>query len=243
MKTLILGLLVGLPMISFCQTTYSPVGSSATFGDIMKSYGQSPQLAYHAISIKEGTVGYPYVMTDWSAGTVMFNGQEIKETSKTLNFDKIKGVLLYKKDENTVLEIEMNKVQSFVLNDPFGAQTFINGTAFGETGFLKEVFTSNDYHLYKATKCTFKPANFKSSGVFTTGNDYDEYVDENRYVIITPKNEITKLETLNNKEMKNLAAEFPEAASFIKSNMGTSNKEVFLTQLVTTLSSGTQATN
>lgn len=224
------------PVLAYSQTTYSAIGVSATFGDLMKSYGKSDQIAYKAISLKEGTVGFPYFLKDWAQGTVKFNGEEIKEPDFALNYDKINGKLLFKRSDNSILEVDMSKVEQFSLKDPAtGDQIFIKGNNYGETGFLNEVYTSNDYHLFKTISCRFKAADFKSNGMFTTGNDYDEYIDENHFIIVTPKGAIVKVDRLNGKEIKNLTAIFPEATSFIKNNANSDNREAFLIQLLDTV--------
>lgn len=145
--------------------------------------------------IKENTRGNRYFFDKWVKGNVTgTNGVIYNGSNMLLNYDKINKKLFLKAD-STIIELSSGDIAGFTLtdkNDSFYFERLKNST---DLNFYQPVYKrENGYSLYKLLDTKFKKADYQTNGIIETGNKYDEYVDVVEYFIISPKQEITKID-------------------------------------------------
>lgn len=137
-------------------------------------------------SIKEETKGSRYFFDKWQHGYVV-NAKDsiIQNTGIMFNYDKMGGGLLLTQDRHSAIEVNREAVKSFTLynnmNMPF---TFANVQAIDKNHYVEVLATGKKYQIYKAIKTKFEKSDYHTDGVSSSGNQYDEYVDDGTYYVI-----------------------------------------------------------
>ncbi len=184
---------------------------------------------------KENTVGHRYLFNRWVKGKIVnTNNEVISDDSYVFNYDKISSVLLATQDNKIVLEVNDSDVQSFTLtydgvNTVFERVPLISSQNF----FLPLVESEKGYTLYKLIKTRFEKANFSTNGIFSSGKNYDEYIDEPEYYVIYPSSkEFKKLELKRKSVKETLSSEIAKIRTYFSEHNGESFDENYLAGLV-----------
>lgn len=180
----------------FAQVTTSGIETS------FQSYLQSNQGNINSggllpsFLIKENTRGNRYLFERWVSGTVLgTDGVTYKPGNAVFNYDKIAQKLFMLVDGKTVMELSSGSIAGFRLtsNDTsFSFERLKNST---DLNFYQPIYkTGKGYSLYKLLQTKYKQANYQTNGIIQSGNKYDEYVDETQYFILSPKQELIKID-------------------------------------------------
>lgn len=159
---------------------------------------------YSSFSRKEDTRGSRYLFDNWVKGYVVDSkGNTIKNDNYRFNYDKINGALLLTQDQRAVVDVNKEQVKNFTVYDKLDQpMTFEYVSAIDMTHYSQVLSTGSKYKIYKFVKTTFIKSNYVSDGMASTGNRYDEYVDEPNYYIINVKTSEVKKISLKSKAIK-----------------------------------------
>ena len=189
---------------------------------------------------KENTVGSRYLFGRWVHGKVVnANSEQVNDDTYVFNYDKINRKLLATQDNKTVLEINDEDLQSFTLAYDENTVVFervplINKTDF----FVTSVESEKGYSLYKKLQTRFQKANFTTNGIFQSGKNYDEYVDESEYYVVFPGNKEVKKVELTRKSLRDVfKSNMTRVRRYYTEHSGETFDENFLGGLVNFLNS------
>jgi len=187
---------------------------------------------------KEETKGSRYFYKNWVHGAVINTKGEINSGEKYLfNYDKIGGGLLATKDRHSAIEVYRDQVSFFITVSSDGdTVTFANVPQIDPTHYVQLLSSGNKYKIYKAIKTNFTKANYHTDGIASTGNNYDEYVDEiSYYVINVQTNQMQKI-ALKKKAIKDVfAKEGDKLAKFMSNHSSDDIDDFYLSSLGSTL--------
>lgn len=193
----------------------------------------------NAFNNEENTIGKRFLFDEWVEGDSVMDAQGnfINTNAFLFNFDKLTGSLLASQDKINNMLVASNGIQSFILKSMgkkyfFTHMNTINPSPF----FLEMVKSGSRYALYKRFATKYIAANFRSDGVIQTGNNYNEYKDEDEYYVIDAATNKSQAVSLKAKTLKTVFAMDKEKVNsyFKKSNSGEID-EKFLLGLVTYL--------
>ncbi|GAA3971946.1 hypothetical protein [Mucilaginibacter dorajii] len=141
------------------------------------------------LASKENTKGSRYLFDTWAKGYVVDKtGNTVKNDNYSFNYDKINGSLLLSQDKQTAIDVSKDQVKTFTVYDKADQPlNFEYVPAIDATHFVQALSTGSKYKVYKLTKTTLVKADFKSDGMTSSGNKFDEYVDEPGYYVIDVK--------------------------------------------------------
>lgn len=186
-------------------------------------------------SSKENTVGNRYLFGRWVKGKVVNKDNVlISDDSYVFNYDKINRKLLATQDNRTVVEVNDEDVQSFMLTYDditviFQRVPLINSKDF----FVPLVENEKRYSLFKIIKTRFQKANFTTNGIFQSGKNYDEFIDEPEYYVVLPENKQVKKLELSRKSVKEtFKPQITKVRSYFTDHSGEILDEKYLTELV-----------
>ena len=137
------------------------------------------------MSVKE-TVGSRFLFNRWVHGFIIkTDGNILQNSTLLLNYDKMGGDLYLTENMSSVMVGDKNTIRSFVLFGP-GDQvfTFEKMTGISNDLYCQVISAGSKYKIYKLMKTKFVPSNFKSDGIASTGNTYDEYADDTSYYVL-----------------------------------------------------------
>jgi hypothetical protein len=184
---------------------------------------------------KENTKGSRYLFMDWVSGAVTTKqGVVIAKDSLLYNYDKISHDL-YLTDQKTVVEVDGENIRSFTFRTLGRPQTFVRLDAVQPKAFFVQLVDpgTSGYGLYKLTKTTFQKANYHSDGMVETGNNFDEYVDDQEYYILMPGGkEAKKVEFKRKAIQKALSAAKTKVDDYFNAHRNDDIDEDFLIGLV-----------
>lgn len=198
----------GAPM----PPAFTPISSSnGTTGGLLYHNGSIGGL-YPVFKNTEDTRGSRYLFNNWVAGYVVSPEDSVyKNPEYGFNYDKIGGKLLLTPDKHTAIEIDNERIKSFTLYDNLGqAETFEYVPAINKTHFPQLISGGNKYKIYKLINTKFEKNNYHSDGMTSTGNNYDEYVDEPTYYVLNVQSQQVQEFKLKKKSIK---AAFPNEGS------------------------------
>jgi hypothetical protein len=111
--------------------------------------------------------------------------------------------LLFSRDQHAVFLADKQEVKAFTLiDDNFQTYVFEAVPAIDPKHYSMVLSTGGKYKVYKLLTCVFVKANFTTNGITSSGNNYDEYVDESAYYILNVKtNQLQKI-ALKSKAIK-----------------------------------------
>lgn len=141
---------------------------------------------FPVFTIKEETRGSRYLFDKWQPGYVI-NAKDslIKRPNFMFNYDKMGGGLLLTQDERSAIEVNRDAIKSFTLyNNAQVPIIFENVPEIDRNHYVEVIATGKKYRIYKLVKTKFEKSNYSTDGVVTTGNPYDEYIDEGSYFVI-----------------------------------------------------------
>ncbi len=168
-------------------------------------------------NVKE-TVGSQFLFKRWVHGYIVkMNGDVIQTPALLMNYNKMTGDLFMTENQTSVMTGDKNTIKSFMLVGPDDAQyNFEMMTGISTDLYCQVISTGNKYKIYKLIKTKFIPSNYKTDGVVSTGNLYDEYADSYSYFVINLTTTAFQPLPLNKKSIKAIfAAEGTKADEYI----------------------------
>ncbi|MDB5139807.1 MAG: hypothetical protein JWR12_1723 [Mucilaginibacter sp.] len=194
-----------LPFFILCVVNVSLGQASSQTEDNSLIYNSSSSSGiYPVFSHTEETKGSRYLFNNWVTGFVVgINDSVYKNSSYGFNYDKIGGGLLLTSDKHSAIEVDKAKIKSFTLNnDGNEGMVFEYVPNIDKVHFVQLIAGGSRYNLYKRTITTFVKNNYHSDGMASTGNNYDEYVDDNTYYVLNKQTNQLQQFSLKKKSIK-----------------------------------------
>lgn len=189
---------------------------------------------------KENTKGSRYMFPDWVNGVITTKaGVVIAKDSLLYNYDKISHDL-YLTDQKTVVQVDGENIKAFTLTSQGHPMTFVRLESVRPNAFFQQLVDpgTSGYGLYKLVSTTFKKADYHSDGLVETGNNFDEFVDNDEYYIALPGGkEFKKVELRKKSIRETLSSVKPKVDGFFNSHRGDDLNESLLAALVRSLNS------
>ena len=190
----------------------------------------------NAISVtrhQDATQGSRYLYDTWVHGYVTSAADSIVENIHYLfNYDKIGGSLLVNKDDNTVLQIDGSSFKTFILFDGQAkAHPFVKVPAISPQRYVEVIADGPKYKIYKDLATKFHKADFATNGIASTGNNYDEYVDQNFYYVIKDGGQPVKLQLKKKAIKEAFVADADKLNKFMSAAGSSDIDDVYLKQL------------
>jgi hypothetical protein len=167
------------------------------------------------VSHQEDTRGSRYLLKNYAMGLIVDNGGNIiNDSLSRLNYDKVDGQLMIAQDARNYLEVDKDRVVAFALKTPDTAFVFLNVPVLSKSNYFLLIANGPKYSIYKSIRTKFVKANYRSTGLVETGNNYDEYVDKETYFWIDAKNAAGVLELKKKSIREAFAAEKTKLEDF-----------------------------
>ena len=187
---------------------------------------------------KNETKGRQYLFDKWMPGSVINEkGEQIKNDKYLFNYDKLGRKLLLTQDQKNVIELDINTIGGFTLLKQQKVLNFQKIVLLGRPDFY--LLLSNNtgkYQLYKRTTTKFIKANYVSTGLTESGNNYDEFLDENKYVIVFVPDKKIEIVALKKKSIKGvLENETSKVETYFSAHNNEIIDETFLSNLISYL--------
>jgi hypothetical protein len=215
-----------------CFAAYgSAVAQSSTSSALNIASGSG---TFYNIASKEDTKGSRYLFNTWAKGYVTDkSGNAVKNDNYTFNYDKISGALLLSQDKQTAIDVNKEQVKGFTVYDKADQPiNFEYVPAIDATHFAQVLSTGTKYKIYKLTKTTLVKADFKSDGMTSSGNKFDEYVDVPGYYVIDVKTNGIQKVALKSKSIKQaFAADADKVKAYFDAHKDDDINEGFLAAL------------
>jgi hypothetical protein len=174
---------------------------------------------------QEATQGNRFLFNKWVHGyTLAADGSITQNDSYLFNYNKLDGNVVFTTDGNGMHQTVRTEVNGFVLFDG-NAQPYVFATvpAVDNAHYVQVLASGNKYKLYKVFGTKFIKSNFSTNGISSSGNKYDEYVDESSYFVVkVPDGQPTKL-ALKKKALK---AAFPADADKVNKYFTDNDKDI-----------------
>lgn len=233
---------MGIGAAGMAQTNDNSIRIDQAIQDITNNVAGNNNGASRAVgsfvnfhSGKENTRGSRYLFPDWVGGAVTTKqGTVIAKDSLLYNYDKISHNL-YLTDQKTVVEVDGENIKSFTLRNSGRPLTFVRLDAIQPNAFFVQLVDpgTSGYGLYKLTKTTFQKANYHSDGMVETGNNFDEFIDEQEYYILLPGGKDVKKVELKKKSIREaLSGVKSKADDYLNAHRSEDINENFLIGLV-----------
>ena len=180
---------------------------------------------------KDETKGTQYLFEKWVPGIVLNEKREqIKNDLYLYNYDKMSKVLLFTQDQANIIELDMKTVNGFSLLYKDEPRTYLKMTILDKEDYYQLLSAQKTkYALYKRTTTKFVKANYVSTGLTSTGNNYDEFLDDNRYFVYSEKDKSFAAVDLKKKSIKSvLENEKPKVDVWFSQNGNADIDETFL---------------
>jgi len=196
-----------------------------------KLYQGSALTIFHQ---KEETQGSRYLYNRWVSGTMLDTSLAVINTADFLfNYDKIGKRLLTTRDKITIIELNDDVINSFILKGDTSIATFEKVPLISKDFLTVLVKNETKYSLYKSTRTKFQKADYTNNGVFESGKKYDEFVDEFEYYIIFPGgNQFKKVELKKKSFREALSNEEVKVKQYFSKNESGVINELFLKELI-----------
>ncbi len=175
----------------------------------------------------DATRGRRYLFDKWVPGSVINeSGAQIKNDKFLFNFDKLSRTFLLTQDQQNVIELNMDSIAGFVLKNNDQEYVFQKITIEGKPDlYLYLAGAKEKYLLYKRTFTKFVKANYVNTGLTENGNNYDEYVDTEKYILYSSKEKTFKTIELKKKSVKAaFGADEVKASNWLSSNSNEINE-------------------
>ncbi len=184
--------------------------SGARIGSLLPVFGHT-----------EATRGSRYLFDEWADGTVLsVKDLVIKNPNYHFNYDKINGTLLLSENKTNAIEIDKGQVKAFTLHKDGGRfETFELVPEIDQTHFVEVLSNGKKYKIYKQLNTKFIKNNYRTDGMTSSGNNYDEYVDESTYYVMDVKTQQLRKITLKKKALKEaFAADAVKVNTYLTTN-------------------------
>ena len=174
-------------------------------------------------SQKGDTHGSRFLFNNWVHGFAVTPDNTLKQNDSYLfNYDKIEGNLIFTSDNKGIHQVVKQEVYQFDLYDGNGRQyMFEEVPAIDMKRYMQVLASGSKYKIYKDLGTKFIKANYTTNGITSSGNNYDEYVDESVYYVVKlPGGQPQKL-ALRKKALKTaFAADADKVNKFLTGNDG-----------------------
>lgn len=182
---------------------------------------------------QDATQGSRYLYDSWVHGYVISNADSIVQNTHYLfNYDKINGNLLVNKDGNTIVQIDANSLKSFILFDKqVNEHAFVKVPAVNNNHYVEILSDGPKYKIYKDIATKFHKADFSTNGIASTGNNYDEYIDQNFYYVVKDGGQPVKLQLKKKAIKEAFAADADKLTKFMAASGSGDIDENYLKQL------------
>jgi hypothetical protein len=187
-------------------------------------------MAYN-LTNKEDTKGSRFLFDTWVKGNVTDSkGNIVNSENYTFNYDKIGGALLLSQDKQTAIAVDKEHVKKFVIYDKNDSpMAFEYMPAIDATHYCQVLATGSKYKVYKLTKTRFVKSEYKNDGISSSGNKYDEYIDEVAYYVIDAKTSVLQKVSLKSKAIKQVfAADADKVKAYFDAHKDDDINEEFL---------------
>jgi len=189
--------------------------------------------------IKEDTKGNKYLFEKWVGGSVLGTNGVVYDSPKLLfNYNKMTQKLFMLLDSNRVMELSSKEIAGFTLKDGSGEYHFERLKNSTDLNFYQPAYKEEKgYSLYKLLTTKFKKADYQTNGIIESGNKFDEFVDEETYFILTPKQELVKIDFRKKSIEKVLESESEKVKSYFSQHKDQDLNEEFVKGLLQSLNS------
>jgi hypothetical protein len=135
---------------------------------------------------QEATQGSRYLFDYWVHGYVISAADSLVQNTHYLyNYDKMSGALFLNKDDNMTLQVGAGQIKSFVLFDNKArSYSFAKVPSIDNSHYLQVLSDGKKYKIYKALNTKFIKSNYTTNGLSSSGNNFDEYVDQTSYYVV-----------------------------------------------------------
>jgi len=188
----------------------------------------------------EDTKGSSLLFASWPKGYVLSAADTVLNNERLfLNFDKMTHVLYFTFDGKTIVKAETSQAREIHFIDSGNHLTLVRAGGLDPQKFYQRLSDSagnNHYGLYKEITTTFHPADYKSNGITSTGNNYDEFIDSYEYYLILPGGKgYTSLKLKKKAIREALASAAPKVDDYLSRHGKDEINEAFLVGLVNQL--------
>lgn len=179
--------LINKNLLQDAISTQSGINNNYVYGGGTRNYTGS---LLPVFTDKEDTKGSRYLCKDWAPGFVVNADNSIFNNPGYLyNYDKTGGGLLQTSDKQSAIEVDKAKIKSFTIYiDKDKPLVFENVLSLDNAHFVQVISSGNKYKIYKLTKTKFVKSNYHTDAFASSGNPYDEYIDENSYFVLNIQN-------------------------------------------------------
>ena len=155
------------------------------------------------IEHKEETKGSRYLLKKYAQGLIIDSGNNlIVDSTNILNYDKIDGQLMMAIDRKNFLEIDKEKVIGFALKTEDTTLIFLNVPILSKVNYFLLIANGPKYSAYKSIRSKFVKSNYSSNGLTEIGNNYDEYVDTEKFYWVDQRANTAGFFELKKKSLK-----------------------------------------
>lgn len=205
-----------------------------SFSSNISAQFNSTQYDFRGVSDNSvSTVGTRF-FGPWAKGKVVLIDRVVDEPIYYFNYEKVKNAVLYAVDTTKAFELVPDSIISFSLYSSNGPIVFDRFPSIPGAPFFQELVIDNTgFSLYKGVVTTYIKADFKTNGIVSSGNDYDEYSDKYLYFILFPNKEMKQVQ-LKSKSIKEVFSSVPAAEEYMSRHKG-SIDEKYLIEMVKAL--------
>jgi hypothetical protein len=174
---------------------------------------------------KDTAIGSPFLVRGWLRGKLdLVTNKRLPEAGQTLffNYDKLHERLYVTDGIKKVWIWPSDSISRFFLVDRDSTYSFEKVPSIPGVRFLQPLVTSEKgYSVYRRVQAKFVAADYKNEGYYTTGRNYDEYVDIYTYYVVYPGGRHpTKLNLNMHSVRKTLRKEVPRLDKFFSQKSG-----------------------
>lgn len=166
--------------------------------------------------------GSMYLFDKFTPGfTADASGNIVYNPGYFYDYDKVKGGLLFTKDEKTVEQASWDQVRSFTIYSPTDQRfDFTEVPAIDQSHYVQVLASGARYKIYKLIETKFVKSDYVNTGLTQHGNNYDEYVDDADYYFVDGQGAPVKF-SLKKKALKELfAKEADKAGKYMSAASG-----------------------
>ena len=184
--------------------------------------------------IKQDTRGNRYLYETWVDGSVTgVNGVVYNSPKYRYNYDKINKKLFMLLDTTTVVELSSEDIAGFNLKTDGQVSVFERLKNSTDLNFYQAVYKNDKgYSLYKLLTTKFKKADYQTNGIIESGKKYDEYIDEQVYFVLSPKQELIKISFKKKNIEKVLENESTKVSTFFNQHKNETLDENLVKELL-----------
>jgi hypothetical protein len=195
--------------------------------------------SFPTFHLKEDTKGSRYLFEKWVDGSVTGTDGVLYKSSKFLfNYDKVGRKLFMWIDSTTIMELSSKEIAGFSLKEDTTQYYFERLKNSTDLNFYQPVYKDEKgYSLYKLLSTKLVQADYQTNGITETGNKYDEFVDEEKYFLLSSKGEMARIEFKKKSIEKVLESESSKVDAFFKDHKGDNIDETFVTALLKSINS------